>query len=98
MIIGRASYDTSNKGRATSSMAAIWKNTHIWVGQVKGGEFDAGGVGRTLVWDADVPGGLFATESYRDEKRRSDMLRVRTNSVEKIVNENCGHLIKTSWA
>ena len=65
---------------------------------MRGGEFDAGGVGRTLVWEADIPGGLFATETYRDEKRRSDIVPVRTNSVEKVVNENCGHLITTNYA
>ena len=98
VIIGRAKYDTAAKGRTTASLTSIWANTHIWVGHVCGGEFDAGGAGRTLVWNADVPSGLFATETYRDEKRRSDMVRVRTNSVEKVVNENCGHLIKTNWA
>ena len=65
---------------------------------MKGGDFDEGGMGRTLVWDADVPSGLYATETYRDPKRRSDMARVRTNSIEKVVNENAGHLIKTNWA
>jgi len=94
VILGRAKYDTSQKGLGTSVLSPIWSDSHIWVGDVRAGEFDEGGVGRTLVWEADIPGGLFASETYRDEGRRSDMVRVRTNSVEKIVNENAGHLIR----
>lgn len=97
-IVGRAKVDTSNRRKATSALTPIWANTHIWIGCVKGGDFDQGGVGRTLVWDADVPTGLYATETYRDEDRRSDMIRVRTNSIEKVVNENAGELITTNWS
>lgn len=98
VIIGRAKYDTSQKGSSTSTLTPIWSDSHIWCGEIQGGEFDAGGVGRTLVWEADVQGGLFATETYRDEGRRSDMVRVRSNSIEKIVNANAGHLIRKTSA
>lgn len=98
VVVGRAKYDKSKRGASASNLDTIWPSTHVWVGCVKSGEFDAGGVGRTLVWEADVPNGLFATETYRDEDRRSDMVRVRTNSTEKITNENCGHLVTTNFA
>ena len=98
VIIGRTKEDVSNKAKLVPDLQPIWKPTHIWLGCVKSGDFDQGGMGRTLVWQADVPGGLFATETYRDEKRRSDMARVRTNSIEKVVNENAGQLIKTNYA
>jgi hypothetical protein len=68
------------------------------VGYCKGGDYSEGGAGRTLVWEADIPSGLYATETYRDEKRRSDMVRVRTNSIEKVLNGNAGQLIATAWA
>jgi hypothetical protein len=98
VLIARAKYDAAPKGRATGSLVPIWGTSHIWVGEVKGGDYSEGGAGRTIVWEADIPSGMYATETYRDEKRRSDMVRVRTNSIEKIVNTNCGQLIKTNWA
>lgn len=97
VYIAKGHYDVA-KTKASTSISAIWGTSHIFVGNVKGGDFDNGGVGRTLVWDADTPNGLYATETYRDEKRRSDMVRVRSNSVEKLVNTNAGQLVKTSFA
>lgn len=98
VLIARAKYDTSNKKATASTLVPIWGTDYIWTGCVKGGEFEEGGAGRTLVWSADVPNGMFATETYRDEKRRSDMARVRTNSIEKIINGNAGQLVTTNYA
>lgn len=95
--IARAKYDTARKGATAANLAPIWGSNYIWLGNVAGGDFHEGGAGRTLVWEADVPDGLFATENYRDEKRRSDMLRVRTNAVLKVVNKNAGQLLTTGW-
>lgn len=97
-LVASAKYDSANKGRPTSALIPIWGNDYIWIGNVQGGDFSNGGAGRTLVWEADIPSGLYATETYRDEKRRSDMVRVRTNSIEKIVDRNAGELITTSYA
>jgi hypothetical protein len=98
VLVARAKYDTAPKGRATSTLVPIWGTDYIWVGYTKGGDYSEGGAGRTLVWEADIPSGLYATETYRDEKRRSDMVRVRTNSIEKVLNGNAGQLIATGWA
>ena len=62
------------------------------------GDFTGGGVGRSIVWGADSPGGLFVSETYRDEKRRGNMIRVRMNTDEKIIDETAGELITTQWA
>ena len=98
IIVARAKYDTAPKGRAAATLVPIWGTDYIWVGALKGGDYSEGGAGRTLVWEADIPSGIFATETYRDEKRRSDMVRVRANSIEKVLNGNAGQLIKTNWA
>ena len=97
VLIARSKYDITPKGRAASVLAPVWGNDYMWVGNIQGGDYSAGGAGRTLVWEADIPSGMYATETYRDEKRRSDMVRVRTNSVEKVLNGNAGQLIKTAW-
>lgn len=97
VLVARAKYDIAPKGRNAANLQPIWGNDYIWVGNVQGGDYSNGGAGRTLVWEADIPSGMYATETYRDEKRRSDMVRVRTNSIEKILNGNSGELIATGF-
>jgi hypothetical protein len=50
-----------------------------------------------LVWSDDAPGG-FVSESYRDEARRSNVLRVRMNTAEKIIDANAGVRITTQYS
>lgn len=95
VLVGRARYDSSKKGQAFTA-ARVWGDTYVWVGSIKDGDIKSGGVGRTLVWNEE--GGLFVTETYRDEKRRSGVIRVRQHTAEKITNANCGTLITTSYA
>jgi hypothetical protein len=95
VLVGRARYDSAKKGQAFSS-ARVWSDTYIWVGSVAEGDFMNGGAGRTIVWNEE--GGLFVTEAYRDEKRRSGVIRVRQNTAEKVVNDGCGTLIATQYS
>lgn len=93
IVIAKKSYDRGIKGK--TDVVPVWGNSYIWVGEVQGGDFMNGGAGRTIIWDADSEGGLFTTDQYREEKRRGDMIRVRSNRVIKIVNPNSGRLITT---
>lgn len=95
VLVGRARYDSAKKGQ-TFAAARVWNDTYIWVGSVKGGDFMNGGAGRTIVWNKE--GGLFVTETYRDEKRRSGVIRVRQNTTEKVVNDGAGTLIATQYS
>jgi len=95
LLVGKLSYDSS-KTQKTISMSPVWANTHIWIGDVKDGDPQNGGAGRTLTW-TDV-GGLLAVESYRDDARRSDVVRVRNNTAEKVIDGTCGQLITTNFA
>lgn len=97
LLISRKSYNSSIKGKS-KALLPVWGNDYIWIGRTGEGDFMNGGVGRTVVWDADSPGGLFTSESYRDEKRRGNMIRVRSNRVIKVVNPNAGQLITTQFA
>jgi len=94
-LVGRMPKNSAKKG-ATYSATAIWGNTYIWVGLVQGGDPMSGGAGRTVTWNQD--GGLFTTESYRDEARRSDVMRVRQNVDEKVVDTTAGEMITTSYS
>lgn len=95
--IGDAVADTAQKGQA-ASLGYIWTNDYIWIGNIQGGDFSAGGAGRTIVWTGDTGGALFVTETYRKEDIRSDVIRVRSNLDEKVVSPRSGTLITTQYA
>lgn len=97
VIVTKQSYNMAAKGR-TPNLGPIWGNSYVFVGNIQGGDFMNGGIGRTIVWGADSPGGLFTSESYRHEPRRGTMLRVRSNRVLKIVNSEAGELLGTQWS
>jgi hypothetical protein len=96
ILVGRASYDTTKIGKNStdSNLVWTWGNDYLWIGQVSDGAPEMGGAGRTMVLEELTDGQLFVTETYREEKIRSDRLRVRQDDDTKIVNENSGCLIK----
>lgn len=97
VLIGRARYDSAvKKTTQTYSAANVWSNTYVWVGKVGSGDFMNGGAGRTIVWNKE--GGLFVTETYREEVKRSNIVRVRQHTTEKIVDASCGTLIATQYS
>lgn len=96
LLVGSAALNSAGKNK-TYSGSFVVPSTKIIVGQVAGGEFTAGGIGRTLVWSGDSAGG-FVSESYRDEARRSQVLRVRMNTDEVVIDANAAVRITTSFA
>jgi hypothetical protein len=95
VLVGRARYNSAKKGQSYSA-ASVWGANYVWVGEVQGGPADAGGAGRTFVWNPE--GGLFVTETYREDKLRSTIVRVRQHTAEKIIDGSAGTLIATQWA
>jgi len=97
VLVGKARYNSAKKGQAHSA-ANVWGNTYVWVGKSNQNALDAkdGGAGFTFYWNAE--GGLFVTESYREEKRRGNIVRVRQNTTEKIVDSTAGTLITTQYS
>lgn len=92
LLIGGAYQDIGGEGQLFLGQP-IWTNSYCWVGKIEGGDFLAGGAMRTIEWAED--GGFKAVESYRDEDKRSDVLRVRQSVVEKVVDQRSGTLIQT---
>ena len=84
VLVGRAPKNSAKKGQSYSG-SFIWGDSYIALGYVAGGEFAAGGFGRSILWGADSPV-PFVTETYRDEARRSNVLRVRQHVSEKVVD------------
>ena len=95
VFIGRTRYNSAKAGQ-TAVLTQCWPNTYIWVGEVQGGSPNAGGAGRTFVWNEE--GGLFVTETYRSDSHRSTVVRVRQNTAEKIIDSAAGELITTSYS
>ena len=95
ILIGRAGYDT-NPARNAKTVSGIWSNAFVFVGNIAEGNPFNGGALRTFAWNAE--GGLVVTETYRDENRRSNVVRVRQHTDEKVINPNSGRLITTQFA
>lgn len=95
LYIGQAPTNQNQQGQSYSG-AFIWQPTYLAVLQIEGGDYQAGGVGRTIQWTKDTTG-LFTPETYRDNSRRSNILRVRQNTAEKIIDATACQLIQTNY-
>lgn len=96
VLVGRAPRNTAKKGQAYAG-GFIWADNYIALANVSGGEFAAGGFGRTILWGADSPV-PFVAETYRDEARRSNVLRVRQHVSEKVIDGSSIIRITTGFA
>jgi hypothetical protein len=96
ILIGRAAKNGAKKGQAYSG-SFIWNNNKIAVAKLGSGQFNNGGVGRTILWSEDSPTAVVA-ETYRDEARRSNVIRCRHNTAEKTIDSSCLVQIDTSYA
>lgn len=96
VLVGRAPRNTAKKGQAYAG-GFIWNDTYIALANTSGGEFAAGGFGRTILWGADSPV-PFVAETYRDEARRSNVLRVRQHVSEKVIDGSSIIRITTGFA
>ncbi len=96
LYVAKAPYNANGKGQ-TFSGSFIWPDTYFAVVSVAGGEYQAGGVGRTIQWSKDTTG-LFTPETYRDDSIRSNVLRVRQHTAEKVIDSTCAQLVTTSYA
>jgi hypothetical protein len=84
VLVGDAIYNAAKKGQ-TASMTAMWSNEYAMVCNVSAGDLgDAPCLGRTFRWTAECPG-EYVIESYRDEKIRSDVIRVRQYTDEEFI-------------
>jgi hypothetical protein len=96
--IAKVPVDLSAVGDESPNIERVWPTTYMWLGKVVGGRYKAGGAGRTIVWDADSPGGLLTTETYEEPNIRSRVVRVRMNTDEKVVDSTTGSLITTGYS
>ncbi len=93
LYVAKAPYNSAQVGQVYSG-SFVWNSAYMIVCQVQGGEYQAGGIGRTIQWTKDTTG-LFTPETYRDDSKRSNIMRVRMNTAEKIIDTSAGQTIIT---
>ena len=94
IIVAEGSRNTAAEGLA-ASVGQIWSSSYAMVARIcKTGDIREPGLGRIFHWseDGSVIGG--AVESYREEQKRGDVIRVRHDTDEKIHYVECGFLLK----
>jgi hypothetical protein len=96
ILIARCPYNLAGENQAYSP-GFVWSNSYCWLGKVLDGFYTAGGAARTICWTEDAPG-LCIVESYRENQLRSNIVRVRMNEIEKVIDPTCGIIINTQYA
>ena len=92
-FVAGGAWNTANEG-ATASISSIWGNANAMVCRVAtSNDISEPCIGRTFHWSADgsTPSGTF--ESYREEKIRGDVIRVRHQLDEVVLYAQAGHLL-----
>ena len=87
VLIGGALKNTAGTG-LPASLSDIWGNRYVQVCRIaEGAEADViePCIGRQMFWNDGSGGTEIIVEEYRDEARRSEMLRVRHDSCEKML-------------
>jgi len=93
VIVGSAIKDATAKGKSMGTATDLWDKEFAMLCIVDGSQdLLVPSLGRTFLWTEDSPG-ILNVETYREERTRGDVVRVRHNTVEKIVNVACGYLM-----
>lgn len=89
-------YVNQSEALTNNSINPIWNNTYIFVGDCRGGQLQGGGVGRTFFWEKEGP--LFNISSYRDEPKKSNVIRAQRTTLADITNARAAQLLTTSYS
>jgi len=98
VIVAGSAKNTAKEGQSVS-IANVWSSEYAMVCRVaETNDIQEPCIGRIMHWDEDgsSPGGT--VESYRNEGRRSDMIRVRHQVQEKRLYTQMGHLLSNVTA
>jgi hypothetical protein len=92
VLIAEAYVNQSQDG-TNNSINPIYPLTDIFVGNSTSGALQTGGVGRTFYWEKE--GALLNISSYRDEPKKSNVIRAMKTTLCGITNARAGTLIGT---
>lgn len=95
VLVGDAVYDSAGKG-LSASISEIWDTEYAMLCKVAESTGETADIlepciGRTFMWGADSPN-VINTEAYREEQRRSGVVRVRHELIEEIFFAESGYL------
>jgi len=95
ILIGKSRYNSASEGIAAST-SALWSASYAMVARIAnpGATLTEPCLGRTIIWEPDSGSGPYVVESYRDDKKRGDVIRVRHNVDEKVFDPYFAHLMK----
>lgn len=99
LVVGNAIKDSGKKG-ASFTIADLWDDEYCGLFKVSASDsrdLRDPCLGRTFLWTEDAPQNL-VTESYREDKKRSDIYRVRQNTDEAFVFTGAGYLLSNITA
>lgn len=88
-------YVNQSEDLTANEINPIWPATYIFVGNVQSGALRSGGIGRTFFWEKEGP--LLNASSYRDEPKKSNIIRAMKTTITQITNSRAGTLITTGW-
>jgi hypothetical protein len=86
-------YVNQSQSTKNNSINPVFPLTHIFVGCCKPGQLQVGGVGRTFYWEKEGP--LLNVSSYRDETKKSNVIRAMKTTLAAITNTRAGTLVAT---
>lgn len=85
VLIGGAVYDSADKGQA-STIADLWNNEYAMLTRVaSGADLTEPCIGKTFYWTEENAGEMPIVESYREDSKRGDVVRVRHDTDEKLL-------------
>jgi hypothetical protein len=94
VIVGKAVYNSKPEGGTAFSGSQVWSDSYASVCHVPANpELDLPAVGRSFLWADDSQENVMV-ETYRDDDRRGDWVRVRQNTDEKLIDSAFGFLLK----
>ena len=99
VILADVKYNSANSIDAAESLVDMW-GKDVWLGYVKPGlnRRDLS-FGKTFMWPPGGPGGeLEPTERWREESRKSDLVRTTWQYDPKITTSMAGYIIKTAFS
>jgi hypothetical protein len=93
ILRGMAVKNTAQEGDATPDIVDVWNDDYALVAYIGDAGLMSPGLGKTMVFTPDSAEEV-TVESYREEKKRSEVVRARLHTDEKIVDTRFGHLLK----
>lgn len=93
VIVAGSAKNTANPA-ATRSVASVWSNEYAMVARLcSTPNIEEPGLGRTFHWGADGSQAFGMVETYREEKVRGEIVRVRHQVHNKVLYTQCAHLL-----